>query len=185
MGKLIALLNITPDGFCDHTAVIADEELHEYANELVRQADAVVFGKNTFLLFREYWPGVAAQEEGLPSILEFSHLIDRIPKIVVSTTLQEAGWKNASIIGKEVPAAIARLKDTYQDMLIMGSPGLLSSLIETGVIDEFRFCMQPLFPGKGKRLFETANLPQKLNLELIATRHFESGAFVLQYEVKK
>jgi dihydrofolate reductase len=51
MRKLIAAINMTLDGFCDHTAVIPDDEMHQHYNELLRNAGTIIFGRTTYQLF--------------------------------------------------------------------------------------------------------------------------------------
>ena len=75
MGKLISSINVTPDGFCSHSDVIADEELHQFATDLLKQADTVLFGRVTYELFESYWP-LTAKDTSLPkSMNEFAQLI--------------------------------------------------------------------------------------------------------------
>ena len=56
MRKLIAAINMTLDGYCDHTAVIADDELHEHYNALFRDAGLLLYGRITYQLMESYWP---------------------------------------------------------------------------------------------------------------------------------
>ena len=58
MRKLIAAINMTLDGFCDHTAAIADDELHEHYNELLSTADTILWGRITYQLMESYWPAI-------------------------------------------------------------------------------------------------------------------------------
>ena len=57
MRKVIAAINMTLDGFCDHTSMIADDEMHQHYSELLRSADTVLYGRITYQLM-EYWPTV-------------------------------------------------------------------------------------------------------------------------------
>jgi dihydrofolate reductase len=59
MRKLIAAINMTLDGFCDHTAMIADEELHQHYNELLSNAGNLIYGKIKYQLMESFWPFVA------------------------------------------------------------------------------------------------------------------------------
>src|SRR6187401_71021 len=58
MRKIVAAMNMTLDGFCDHTAMIADDELHQHYNELLSNAGAVIYGRITYQLMESYWPTV-------------------------------------------------------------------------------------------------------------------------------
>jgi len=95
MRKLIAAINMTLDGFCDHTAMIADEELHQHYNELLRNAGTLIYGRITYQLMESYWPSVVKNPTGIKSMDEFAVAIDNIPKIVFSNTLKNVEWKTA------------------------------------------------------------------------------------------
>ena len=82
MGKIIAGINMTLDGFCDHTAVIADDETHQHYSELLRNSGAIVFGRITYQLMESYWPTIVKNPTGNKSTDEFAVVINSIPKIV-------------------------------------------------------------------------------------------------------
>ncbi len=96
MAKLIAAMNITLDGFCDHTAGIADEETHQHFTELLSSADTIIFGRLTYQLM-EQAETVVENPTGNKSMDEFAAAIDNISKIVYSRTLENVDWKNTSI----------------------------------------------------------------------------------------
>ncbi|MEP7377183.1 MAG: dihydrofolate reductase family protein [Chitinophagaceae bacterium] len=102
MRKLIAAINMTLDGFCDHTAMIADEEIHQRYNELLSNADTLIYGRITYQLMESYWPSVVKNPTGNMPMDEFAVLIDNISKIVFSRTLKNVdpmivGWKNTKL----------------------------------------------------------------------------------------
>lgn len=63
MGKVHVLINTTPDGFCDSDLVIADHEFHDFVHSLLADIQTVAFGRNTFELFQQVWPGVLQNEQ--------------------------------------------------------------------------------------------------------------------------
>src|SRR6266571_7895104 len=65
MGKVISLINTTPDGFADSQYVNADAEFHEFVHGLLAETDTVAFGRNSFELFQQIWPAVL-EKEGAP-----------------------------------------------------------------------------------------------------------------------
>ncbi len=75
MAKLIATINMTLDGFCDHTAGIADDETHQHFTELLRNADTIIFGRITYQLM-EYWKSVVENPTGNRSTDDFAAAID-------------------------------------------------------------------------------------------------------------
>jgi dihydrofolate reductase len=186
MGNLISSINVTPDGFCGHTDVIADEEHHQFAIDLLKGADIVLFGRITYQLLESYWP-LAAKDRTLPKpMLEFAQLIDKVDKVVASKTLKEIQWKPTTILKEINSDNINDLKQkSNKGILIFGSPGLVSELTKLGLVDEYYFSVQPIISGKGKRLFETLNLKQSHNLCLTDTKQFKSGVVTLCYTKAK
>jgi dihydrofolate reductase len=80
MRKLIAAMNMTIDGFCDHTVMIADDEIHQHYTELLKTADAILYGRITYQLM-EYWPTVVKNPTGNKTMDEFAVAIDNISKL--------------------------------------------------------------------------------------------------------
>src|SRR6187399_453310 len=97
MRKLIAAMNMTLDGFCDHTAMIADDEIHEHYDELLRNTGTLLYGRITYQLMESYWPSVVKNPTGNKAMDEFAVLIDNVSKIVFSRTLKNVDWKNSKL----------------------------------------------------------------------------------------
>src|SRR5215213_6450159 len=102
MRKLIAAINMTLDGFCDHTALIADDEIHQHYNELLSNADTLIYGRITYQLMESYWPTVVKNPTGNKTTDEFAGLIQNISKIVFSHTLKNVGWENARLANRGI-----------------------------------------------------------------------------------
>ena len=94
MRKLIAAINMTLDGFCDHTAIIPDEEIHQHYADLLSKGDIILYGRITYQLM-EYWRTVVKNPTGNKSMDEFAVTIDKIPKIVFSKTLKSVERESA------------------------------------------------------------------------------------------
>jgi len=187
MRKLIAAMNMTLDGFCNHTAMIADEEIHQHYNELLRNADTLIYGRTTYQLMETYWPSVVKNPTGNKPADEFAVLIDNISKIVYSRTLQQVDWKN-SILKKEIikdeVLELKRSGNGGSKNIIVGSPGLIVAFTQLDLIDEYQLGLQPTVIGSGLPLFK--NIRDRLNLKLLKTKTFSCGALALYYEpVKK
>src|SRR5262245_53227084 len=135
MRKLIAAINMTLDGFCDHTAVNADDELHQHYNELLRNAGALLYGRITFQLMESYWPTFVQNPTGNGPTDEFAVLIDNIPKIVYSRTLQHADWKNTTLKKEILKEDIIELKKQPGKNIFAGSPGLIVSMTQLDLVD--------------------------------------------------
>jgi len=93
MRKIIQAINVTPDGFCDHRAVIADDELHQFYSDLIKNAGTMLFGRKTFQLMDPYWPQVAKNKTGTKAEIEFAELLDELQKIVFSKKGITTEWK--------------------------------------------------------------------------------------------
>lgn len=182
MRKLVAAINMTLDGFCDHTAVIADEELHENANALFRNAGAILFGRVTYQLMESSWPPIVKNPTGVGPVDEFAVLIDNIPKIVFSSTLKHVEWKNTTLVNGNIGEVVTNLKQQPGKNIFAGSPGLIVSLLQLGLVDELQLCVQPIILGKGLQLFK--NINNRIDLRLLGSRPNASGAITLCYEVK-
>jgi len=179
MRKLISSINITLDGFCDHTAVIADDELHQQANELLKSADTMLFGRVTYQLMEAGWPPLVKKPTGNKPMDEFARLIDNIHKIVFSQTLKKVIWKNTKLLAGGIKEEVEKLKQQPGRNIIVGSPTLIITLTQLGLIDEYRFCVQPIILGKGLPLFK--NISQRIDLPLLSTKTFGSGVVTLCY----
>src|SRR6478609_4485561 len=110
MRKLIASINMTLDGFCDHTALIADDEIHQHYNELLRNTDTLIYGRITYELMESYWPTVVKNPTGNKPTDEFATLMEGIYKIVFSHTLNNIEWETARLAKSGLEEEIKDLK---------------------------------------------------------------------------
>lgn len=183
MSKLTSSFNITPDGFCDHLQSVDDNGHNLFANDLLRQSGAVLFGRTTYQLFEAFWPKAAADPSLAEAMQEFGQLMDEAQKIVVSTTLQQLTWKHSRLISSIDRASVENLKQEFpKGLLIFGSPTLLETLTREQAIDDYYFSIQPLMGGKGKHLFGTRPLEFTQSLSLVGTRHFPAGITTLHFQ---
>jgi dihydrofolate reductase len=98
MRNVIFAINITLDGCCDHTKVIADDETLEYFTHLTRDVDLFVYGRKTYQLMVPYWPDIARNPSGQTKADEFAQAFDSVHKIVFSESLESAEGKNTRIV---------------------------------------------------------------------------------------
>jgi hypothetical protein len=92
MRNVIFAINITLDGCCDHTKMIADEEIHEYFTHLMRDVDLLVFGRKTYQLMVPFWPDVAKNHSETKAMNEFADTFDSINKIVFSESFDSSAY---------------------------------------------------------------------------------------------
>ena len=176
-------MNMTLDGFCDHTAGIADDELHQHYNELLESAGGLLYGRITYQMMESYWPTVVKNPTGDKPIDEFAVLIDNIPKIVFSHTLKDVDWKNARLAQKDIKEEVLELKQQRGKNIVAGSPSLIAACTQLGLIDEYQLCIHPVIIGDGLPLFR--NINNKIILKLLRTKTLGSGAIIHYYEPPK
>jgi dihydrofolate reductase len=177
--KIIAAINMTIDGFCDHTAVKADEEIHQHYADLLRSADIILYGRITFQLM-EYWQTVVKDPTGNKAMDEFAVIMDKIPKIVFSHTLENVSWESAKLANRDVEEEVLDLRQLPGKDILVGSPSLIVSLMRLNLIDELQLCVHPVIAGGGLPLFK--NINDRIHLKLLKTKTFDCGAEILYYE---
>jgi dihydrofolate reductase len=139
-------------------------------------ADALLLGRVTYQGFAKAWPSIT-DDEG------FADKMNSMRKYVVSTTLTdaEATWNNTSVIRGDAVAEIARLKaQPGGDLLVAGSRQLAQTLVERGLVDEYRLMVFPIVLGSGKRLFQDVGTVARLALRDATTAG--SGIVLLTYQ---
>lgn len=183
MRKVIAAINMTLDGFCDHTALIADDEIHQHYNELLSNTGTLLYGRITYQLMESYWPSVVKDPTGNKPIDEFAVLIDVIPKIVFSRTLETVNWKNTELKHEIIKEDILELKQQPGKNILVGSRSLILALMQLNLIDEYQISVQPIVLGSGLPLFK--NIRDRVDLKLLKTKIFACGAVTLYYEPTK
>jgi dihydrofolate reductase len=179
MRKVIAAINMTIDGFCDHTSGIPDDEIHQHYADLLDNAGVVLYGRITYQLM-QYWPTLLKKPSGEKSMDDFAVAIDKVPKIVFSHTLTNTEWDSAKLSNKPLEEMVAELKQQEGKDILVGSRSLIIQLIELHLIDEFQLCVHPVVAGGGLPLFEKIN--EKTIFKLIKTKTFGGGAVTLYYE---
>ena len=180
MRDVIFAINITLDGCCDHTKMIADEEMHEYFTRLMRDVDLLVFGRKTYQLMVPYWPDIAKNQSETKAENEFARTFDSINKVVFSQSLDSAEG-NTRIVRTKPQDEIVRLKQEQGKNILIGGVNVPSQLMELGLVDEYRFVVQPIVAGEGRRLLEGVSLQERLQLKLVESKSFESGCIALRY----
>ena len=179
MRNVIFAINITLDGCCDHTKMIADEEIHEYFTHLMQDVDLLVFGRKTYELMVPFWPEVAKNQSGTKAMNEFARAFDSTNKVVFSQSLDRVE-RNTRIVRTKLHDEILKLKQQKGKNILVGGVAVPSHLIELGLVDEYRFVVQPILAGEGRRLLEGVSLQEKLQLRLVESKVFKSGCVALR-----
>lgn len=152
MRKVVASEYVTLDGVMEApekwSLQFWSEEMARFAHEQLFASDALLLGRVTYEGFAKAWPS-RTDEAG------FADRMNALPKYVVSRTLEEAEWNNSTLIGGDVAGQVSKLKEQPgDDVLIYGSSELLHTLMQHGLVDEYRLWVSPVVLGSGKRLFK-------------------------------
>ncbi|HKP68811.1 MAG TPA: dihydrofolate reductase family protein [Pyrinomonadaceae bacterium] len=182
MGKLIAGINMTLDGYCDHTAVNPDAEVHQHYTDLLRNSDTIMWGRITFQLM-EFWPTILKNPTGDKAMDDFAVAADDIKKIVYSRTLESVDWRNTELKREIDKDEILDLKQQAAGDILAGSPSLIIQMSQLGLVDEYQLAVHPVVVGSGLPLFK--NIKDRIDLKLLGTKTFGSGAVFLYYEPKR
>jgi dihydrofolate reductase len=182
MGKVIAFNMATldgffagPDGEIDWHHV--DEEFNEFAIAQLNSAGGLLFGRVTYQGMAGYWPTDVAIKND-PVVAD---KMNTLPKIVFSRTLEKVDWNNTRQVKGNIPEEISKLKQQPgKDWLLFGSADLASTLMNYGLIDEYRVMVNPVVLGSGKPLFK--GVKDRLELKLASAKTFRNGNVLLCYQ---
>jgi dihydrofolate reductase len=190
MGKLIVTEFVTLDGVAQSPgepdedrddgfsyggwqAPLLDAKTGGVMFERAQSMDALLLGRRTYDIFAAYWPQA-------PEEIPFTGLLNRVPKYVVSRTLSDPlEWQGSSVVPGD-PDGIAALKDRHDEVHVIGSLGLVQSLLGFRVIDRFSLWLYPLVLGSGKRVFGDGTVPTALRLA--ESVNHPNGVLELVYE---
>jgi dihydrofolate reductase len=165
------------DGGFDHGGWLAPFVDHETGAAVFEQAkdmDALLLGRKTYEIFARYWPNA-------PEEIPFTGLLNRVPKYVASRTLAEPlGWQGSTLVGGELAAGIAEVKQRHHAVHVIGSLDLVQSLLRLGLVDRLNLWLNPVLLGSGKRVFAGGTVPTALRLTTSVTH--PKGALQLTYE---
>ena len=182
MRRVIAGINMTLDGFCDHTSIgaSADDELHDHYSDLLASAGDVLYGRITYLLMEDAWPKVVQTPTGHESTDEFAVELENVSKIVFSHTLKKVNWKNVRLAERSLKEEVLDLRQRPGNDILIGSRSLIVALLNLNLVDEFQLCIHPVIAGKGLPLLK--GIDEKIDLKLARTKTFGSGAILNCYQ---
>jgi dihydrofolate reductase len=171
MASLVLKMSVSLDGYVasadgsnDWIAAGRADDSTGWVLETVSNASAHLIGATTYAEWAAFWPGASGP---------FAKPMNEIPKVVFSNSLASAEWGETTIATGDLAAAITRLKHERSDgyLLVQGGVRFARSLVETGLIDEYRLAIHPVILGGGERLFAAP-----LTIEPISTTAFSRGA---------
>lgn len=179
MREIVAGLFMSLDGVVEAphkwTGPYWSEEMSNGMAEGLKDADAILTGRHTYVEFTEWW-GSRGDSSPMSAFLNNTH------KHVVSTTLTpaELTWPEASLVTGDVAAGIAELKSQPgKNIQVPGSPRLVRWLLEHGLLDRLTLHIAPVVVGEGRRLFD--DVGTKIPLELVGSHSLPHGVLGTDY----
>jgi len=158
-----------------HVRHTADQHFQRWAIENLTGAGGFLFGRRTYEIFAAHWPNASPEEQVIAEPLNTR------PKYVASTTLAAPlAWRGSTLLGPDVAGAVAALKrQEGGDLLVIGSTGLVHTLLAHRLVDELRLMIDPVVVGGGKRLFPNDGALRTLSL--VNSTVTTTGAIIATY----
>ena len=167
-----------PDGHFEHggwSFPYGDEDFGVAMTGWFEHVDAFLLGRRTYQIFAGHWPRVTDPGDPIAAKL------NTLPKYVASTTLDGTGWHNSSLLGGDVAAEVAKLKERPgRELQVHGSGQLAQTLIDHDLVDEYRLLYFPVHLGSGKKLFRDGAPAAALRLRSATTT--STGVIIATYE---
>lgn len=190
MGKLVVVNFVSLDGVIQ-SVLSADEDREggfdhggwvlPYVDSMVEQfmsdstagAGALLLGRRTYEIFAGTWPYADRSDPAVAAM-------NAMPKYVASRTLSDLTWANSHVLGADIAAEVADVKNRSDaETVVLGSGELIRTLIEHDLIDEYRLLVFPLLLGGGKKLF--ADGATRRPLTLVSTTASTTGVSITTY----
>ncbi|AMM19336.1 hypothetical protein AX769_03305 [Frondihabitans sp. PAMC 28766] len=173
------------DGGFDLGGWQGDRDLGDLVLDWESRTEALLLGRRTYEIWSSYWP-FADQSDATP-FGDLARRYNRVPKRVASRTLSDLTWQGAELLGPDLPAAVAALRSELSaagtspegEIRLWGSTGLIKSLAEHDLVDEYRLVVYPIVLGRGKRLF-AEGFPTS-TLAQVSSEALPSGVTVSTY----
>jgi len=186
MRKLVLSMQMSLNGFAegpkkDMSWMQPDtEEQWNNLFAMLKNVDLFVMGRGMWKEYRDYWTRALDQPGFSSSEVKYATLATQTPHIVFSKTLQQSGWPNATIARGDLKRTITQLKQQPgKNIQIVGGAKFAAALIDTGLVDEYRLCINPVIVAKGKSIF--SKLLNRHNLQLKAITALTPGLVLLHY----
>ena len=185
MGKIVISENVTLDGVVEDPAGVEGfrlggwywntdrgEDGEKFTLDKTLETDALLLGRRSYEFFAATWPSRGG---------ELADKFNSLPKYVVSSTLEDPGWNNSTVLKGDVVDEVSKLRQQLDgEIVVLGSARLARTLIEHDLVDELRLMVYPVLLGSGARLFgETSD---KKPMRLVDTKTIGDGLVFLTYE---
>jgi Dihydrofolate reductase len=186
MAQLVLSMFMSLDGYIEKPGgefaapAWSDDLAEHWSGYALSRAGHLLYGRTNFLFNKGFWTQAETDPNSPAARVPYAATMNRLPKTVVSTTLQgDPGW-NATLVKDDLPGAVAKLKQSVVgDILVFGGAGIANSLVNLDLVDEYWLMITPDLFGDGKRLFEPGH--PALPLSLMDTRRLDTGSVILHY----
>jgi dihydrofolate reductase len=143
--------------------------------EGIRAMDALLLGRRTYDIFAAYWPNQLDSTDS-----DIARKFDEIPKYVASRSTPDLGWRGAHLLGDDLAAQLAELKERHENIHVIGSIDFSRTLFAENLFDQLNLWVHPIVLGAGKRLFTPDGPPVALEL-ISADPPSDKGTVLLRY----
>jgi len=184
MRKIILAMNTTIDG------IVTDElswmqpdtdQTRENFFEMLANVDLLLLGGGMWTDYKNHWKRALSEPGFSQNEIKYARYAERTKHIIFSSTLKDADWANATIESGDLKKIILGIKsESGKDVQIVGGKEFASSVINTGLVDEYRIMMNPVLVGKGKSLYD--NLITQHKLKCVKTELMDNGVVILTYK---
>ena len=187
MRKIIASLQVSVDGFIEGPngeldwAMAEDAETWVEINEMLNSVDTFILGRVMYPDYEQYWMALLTNPTGTNNEIAYARRADKIPHIVLSTTLDKVAWKATRIV-RDIEEIRIMKEQQGKNIVAWGGATLVSSLMNMGLIDEVRLMVNPIILGGGKALFK--DVKERHSLKLLRTKPLKSGKVSLIYSTQ-
>lgn len=187
--RLYVSMLVSLDGFIEGPEreldwfVNGDPAFERYCDEMLDSVGLALYGRRSYELMLSYWPN-AEKHPSSAADLAFARKMNALPKIVLSRTLEHAEWNNTTILRDRVGETITELKrKPGKPMVAWAGAGLVATLAELDLVDEYRLIVHPVLLGQGTPLFRGG--AERRQLRLVRTTQLGEKLAVLCYEPKR
>jgi dihydrofolate reductase len=185
MRNVVSLMHMSLDGFVagpngEMDWITTNDHVFSYVERFINDADTGLYGPVTFGMMESYWPAVLNDPKATGHFLNHSKWYEKAGKVVFSRRLDRLDNPTAKLIKDNLPGEIESLKkNPGKNLMIFGSPRLVHSFAQLGLIDEFVITVNPIILGAGIPMF--ADIDRKIRLQLVKSTELPSGVVGFHY----
>ncbi|GII60950.1 riboflavin biosynthesis protein RibD [Sphaerisporangium krabiense] len=173
-----------PGGEADMSWIVPHALTDASRDHMVRvtgAATTVLLGRKNYEGFGSFWPAVAGDDNADPRDRTFARWLDETEKVVFSSTLTEAPWRNSRLAEADPAAEVKRLRERPGgDIIVLASGSVIKALLAADELDRLSITLCPELAGAGARLFDDGLPTTSWSLTDLSTT--ESGAICLIYD---